>query len=427
VSNRKAPAKFPLLVLRDRLWTAKLRVPPDVKATLGKSVFSLSTGETDPVRAMVKAQPFIDKWKQQIEDVRAGKGIALQQHIEIAKKQLALITRLAQEEGEDGEKWERLSKLMAATREEDYHDERDRKPDPKALAIIEQALGEKTPFGARIDAWEGQLGLSQRDASMYASDVKAFAKAHPLETVEGLTGATVQVWMESLDIAPKTINRKLSSLRNYWGWLQAHEVAQVTNKPFHGRKLPKGKHDAVKRQAFQTADIPRLIAKAHEDRDGALADLITLAAYTGARIEELCNLKVGHVDNGIISIPGTKTDAALRKVPAHTALGDLLVRLVVDSKDGYLIPVATANRYDERSAPIGKRFGRMKAEMGFGPEHVFHSLRKTVATLLEDAQCPEGIAADIIGHDKPTMTYGLYSGGSSLATRREWIEKAIHY
>ena len=65
--------------------------------------------------------------------------------------------------------------------------------------------------------------------------------------------------------------------------------------------------------------------------------------------------------------------------------------------------------------------------MGFGPEHVFHSIRKTVATLLEDAQCPQGIAADIIGHDKPTTTYGLYSGGSSIATRRERIEKAIHY
>lgn len=67
--------------------------------------------------------------------------------------------------------------------------------------------------------------------------------------------------------------------------------------------------------------------------------------------------------------------------------------MVADSKDGYLIPVSTQNQYDERSAPIGKRFGRMKAEMGFGPEHVFHSIRKTVATLLEDAQCPEGIAA----------------------------------
>ena len=69
--------------------------------------------------------------------------------------------------------------------------------------------------------------------------------------------------------------------------------------------------------------------------------------------------------------------------------------------------------------------GRLKAEMGFGPEHVFYSLRKTVATRLEDAQCPEGIAADIIGHVAP-MTYGLYSGGPGMATRREWIEKAIH-
>ena len=77
--------------------------------------------------------------------------------------------------------------------------------------------------------------------------------------------------------------------------------------------------------------------------------------------------------------------------------------------------------------PLASDFGLLKTRLGFGPEHVFHSIRKTVATLLEDAQCPEGIAADIIGHDKPTMTYGLYSGGSSIATRREWIEKAVRY
>jgi hypothetical protein len=54
-------------------------------------------------------------------------------------------------------------------------------------------------------------------------------------------------------------------------------------------------------------------------------------------------------------------------------------------------------------------------------------VRKTVATLLEDAGCPEGVAADLLGHDKPTITYGLYSGGSSMATRREWLENAVHY
>jgi hypothetical protein len=40
---------------------------------------------------------------------------------------------------------------------------------------------------------------------------------------------------------------------------------------------------------------------------------------------------------------------------------------------------------------------------------------------------PGGHPADIIGHDKAAMTYGLYSGGSSMITRRDWIEKAIHY
>ena len=61
--------------------------------------------------------------------------------------------------------------------------------------------------------------------------------------------------------------------------------------------------------------------------------------------------------------------------------------------------------------------------MSFGPEHVFHSIRRTVATLLENAGLAEGVAADIIGHEKPTMTYGLYSGGASLEVKREAIEK----
>ena len=27
---------------------------------------------------------------------------------------------------------------------------------------------------------------------------------------------------------------------------------------------------------------------------------------------------------------------------------------------------------------------------------------------------PEGVAADLVGHEKQTMTYGVYSGGSGL-------------
>jgi integrase len=72
---------------------------------------------------------------------------------------------------------------------------------------------------------------------------------------------------------------------------------------------------------------------------------------------------------------------------------------------------------------MGTRFGRLKKGAGFGKELVFHSIRKTVAALLENAGVSENVAADIIGHDKPTMTYGLYSGGASLAVKREATQK----
>ena len=64
--------------------------------------------------------------------------------------------------------------------------------------------------------------------------------------------------------------------------------------------------------------------------------------------------------------------------------------------------------------------------MGFGSQHVFHSLRKTVVTILENAGVPENVVADIVGHEKTTMTYGLYSGGLSLAVKRDALDKLAY-
>jgi integrase len=61
--------------------------------------------------------------------------------------------------------------------------------------------------------------------------------------------------------------------------------------------------------------------------------------------------------------------------------------------------------------------------MGFSTDHVFHSIRKTLVTLLENAGVSEGVTADIVGHEKKTMTYGLYSGGNSLTVKKEAIDK----
>jgi hypothetical protein len=44
---------------------------------------------------------------------------------------------------------------------------------------------------------------------------------------------------------------------------------------------------------------------------------------------------------------------------------------------------------------------------------------------LKNAGVLEGVAADIIGHQKQTMTYGLYSMGSSLENKRQIFAKAL--
>ena len=186
---------------------------------------------------------------------------------------------------------------------------------------------------------------------------------------------------------------------------------------------------------------------ATDSGDQDLADLIQLGMYTGARIEEICSLSVADVRDGKINIRQAKTAAGVRTIPIHSKLAPLVERLThepspasaaqqaatettallreqaTDDGSTFLLKSLKPNKYGDRSAAIGKRFGRLKKNLGFGELHVFHSLRKTVVTLLENAGVTENLTADIVGHKKPRMTYGLYSGGNSIHVMRDALEK----
>jgi integrase len=167
----------------------------------------------------------------------------------------------------------------------------------------------------------------------------------------------------------------------------------------------------------------KLWKAAREEKDQQLADLIAVAAYSGARIEELCSLKVSAVAGSTFKVTDAKTTAGVREVPIHSNLKGTVTRLRKSAKDGYLFSNLGANKYGDRSNAIGKRFGRLKASLGFGEQHVFHSIRKTFVTLLENAGVSENLAADIVGHEKPRVTYGLYSGGASVVVKAAAVER----
>lgn len=262
---------------------------------------------------------------------------------------------------------------------------------------------------AHIAAWEERLKATMRprQAQQY--------------------GADVALWVAGT-MPPgdsfKTRQRRLSSIRKFCKDT-GREAPKVDEFMGGIVKVKVAKKDA--RDSFTVAQVLDLAKRAGDAGDEPLKALVTLGLYTGARLEELATLKVTGVDlaKGCLSV-ASKTEAGDRDIPIHKALRPLLEALMAQAdRKGYLIHTSAVNALGERGMALGKRFGRLKTKAGYGPRLVFHSIRKTVATALQDCGCPEPIAADILGHEIATMSYGVYSTGSSLATRAEWMAKAI--
>lgn len=245
----------------------------------------------------------------------------------------------------------------------------------------------------------------------------------------------VSAWLDSLKLASKTLTQYLLAGNVFWKWAMKHDIRWREDykdkaNPFENHELPqtRGKERADRqRKDFQPKEIAELHAAASAADHATLADLILLGAYTGARIEELCQLRVEHLiePDGIESfdIVDSKTAAGIRVVPVHPALSSIVERLKKDSKDGYLIPSDSKNKYGIRSDALSKAFGRLKEAQGYGPQHVFHSIRKTVITQLHRADVQGLLIAELVGHETGTVTFDVYSQGASALQKLAAISK----
>lgn len=162
-----------------------------------------------------------------------------------------------------------------------------------------------------------------------------------------------------------------------------------------------------------------------------MLNLILLAVHSGARLEELATLLVEsvHLEAAIpyFRITVSKTEAGLRSVPIHPYLQPMLLSLVKQSTNEFLFPDLTLTAYGEKGCAISKRFGTLKTNLGYGPTQVFHSFRHTAITLFEQSGTEENVAMDVVGHEKPNLTFGHYSGGTSMEQRYEAISEGLTY
>lgn len=61
-------------------------------------------------------------------------------------------------------------------------------------------------------------------------------------------------------------------------------------------------------------------------------------------------------------------------MPIHPALVGVVKRLTEKAQGGFLLEGSDEGAFGKRSDALGKRFGKLKTALGFGPQHVFHSI-----------------------------------------------------
>ena len=237
-------------------------------------------------------------------------------------------------------------------------------------------------------------------------------------------GAFVSDVLLQSGVSQKTVNRKISSLSSMWRWLQKRGF--VSENPWQGQgSFSNGNrlHNAKRAYTAQelatllTADPSRVIGP----RYGAvISDLMRLSLFTGCRIGELCQLRIGDVliEQQAFRIPIGKTENARRIMPVHSLVWPIILRRLANSRDGWIFSGLTPGGPDgKRSWIVVKRFATFRQQiLGPSKEVDFHSFRRCFATYLERASTHttavnSSVIAELMGHTKPTLALAVYSSG----------------
>ncbi|WP_420548184.1 tyrosine-type recombinase/integrase [Curvivirga sp.] len=403
---------------RRKKYYGVLEIPKDVRPYFDDKPRFVKSLDTDSETvALRRVAPLVAQWKGQIQTARQTSFDPLEQDIQFWKSALADASPHS-EVGDESQRDLLLSEIYTVASKVEK---------PRREEFVKRITGQMTPTKEHLEEWLGTLENTAKTVDMKKTDVERLSKKFTV--LEHIHKRDVQRWANQLigeeELKSKTVTRILSACRGYWRYLQAIQVVNEETFPFDNLQIKNSKTTEKKdqRKPFTPEAIISLLNAAKKNKDDKLAYLIEIGMWTGARIEEICSLRTSSVHDDYLEIEDAKTAAGWRQVPVHSQLKPLITKLKEESKDGYIISGLTFNKYNDRSNAIGKRFGTLKSSEGFGKQHVFHSIRKTVATQFENAGVLENEAADIIGHEKNTMTYGLYSGGLGLEQKKIVIEK----
>jgi integrase len=303
------------------------------------------------------------------------------------------------------------------------------------------ATGRAVPIEPMLESWLTEQDIEMRSKGDHLRAAKELlqwaATANLSPTVEAFDRRTAGRYVSQLltgSLDRKTSGKRLWSLSRLWAWLESKGYAE--GNPWRGHDIGRNgrsARDKLPERSFTPDELRTLLAG---DAGQPLTDLMSLAMLSGARIEELALLQAKDIDRAehTMSLQADpKTPSARRVVPVHSAVWKAVqARLKGKAPDAFLFhelgPAPAPGR--QRSMAVSKAFGRYRQRVGVDERQDgqrrslvnFHSFRRTFVTLAEQAGQPESIIRAVVGHKRPGMTFGVYSGGPSLEQRRACVE-----
>jgi integrase len=226
-------------------------------------------------------------------------------------------------------------------------------------------------------------------------------------------------------LSATTIRNNCQNMKAFFLW--CYKAKYITEPIHEGLLIPRNKNP-LKRKPFNESDLQKLFAyvKTNSWRNCEKPYqywLPLLAYYTGARLNELCQLHITDVvtvdDVLCISINDKngkrlKNDTAKRIIPLH----DELIKLGFKQYVEMLKVMQRANIFEELNTGnkeycfgrvAGSWFAAYKKEVCVNTkEKVFHSFRHTFANTLKQNGVEEALAAALLGHAHNSMSYGNY-------------------
>jgi integrase len=289
----------------------------------------------------------------------------------------------------------------------------------------------RTTFDSLIEMWATLRAAKPKTKDSFQATLTELSSVHPGLFVETTSKAHIMQWRDALlkdNQAPGTIDKKLSYLRAVFNVAVENDLISVS--PCKGVMPPKGP-SGKSRIPFSIDDL-HVLFKSNVYRGlrpvgggGEAAFWLPLIAlYTGARLEELAQLRRGDItledpmgwyfeisdeDEGA----SVKTASGRRRVPIHRELHKFGFMEYVNSlkckPDDFVFAGLKPDANHTRSGNFSKWFGRYKLRLGFVDKRkVFHSFRHGFLDACRECSISTEIRDVLVGHANPTVsaTYG---------------------